>query len=409
MSLRRAPGSHPHARRLRLPRTAPALAVGLAIATTGCAPTAGPSVVAVRPKPTTTRATAPAPAAKAPNVPAAAGPGTDVAGNVYGHIRPADLSPTVRHDPALVYVPNGKADSVDVIDQRTFKTVRRIAVGAQPEHVVPSWDLRSLWVTSDRGNSVTQIDPRTGTVTRRLSVPDPYNMYFTPDGRSAIIVAERLHRLDFRDPVTMSLQSSTTVNCSGLDHADFSGDGRYFIATCEFSGTLVKVDTFTRKVIARLELGAAASPQDIRVGSDGRTFFVADQQLNAVLIVDGPTLQRRGTLSGLSGAHGIYPSRDGRSLYVSDRHGSAVSVVDIARRGVRTVWKLPGGTSPDMGGVSADGNSLWLTNRYGYSVDVIDTRSGRVSRSVTVGAGPHGACVWPQPGRYSLGHTGNMR
>ena len=28
---------------------------------------------------------------------------------------------------------------------------------------------------------------------------------------------------------------------------------------------------------------------------------------------------------------------------------------------------------------------------------------------IAVGAEPHGLTVWPQPGRYSLGHTGNMR
>jgi hypothetical protein len=26
-----------------------------------------------------------------------------------------------------------------------------------------------------------------------------------------------------------------------------------------------------------------------------------------------------------------------------------------------------------------------------------------------VGNGPHGAAVWPQPGRYSIGHTGILR
>jgi YVTN family beta-propeller protein len=396
---------------LRHPGRAASLAAVLALLITGCStgvhrPSGAQSILPATPPATTPSVTRP------PDVPAnnvRRKPTLVASGNVYGHAKAADLAASVRDDPALVYVPNGKGDSVDVIDQQTFAVVRRIAVGAQPEHVVPAWDLRSLWVTSDHGNSLTQINPRSGTATRRLKVPDPYNLYFTPSGKSAIIVAERLHRLDFRDPVTMALQSSTPVACSGIDHADFSGDGSYLIATCEFSGTLLKIDTVSRTVIGTLQLGAGSSPQDIRVGSDGRTFFVADQKRNSVLVVDGPSFTSKNAILGLPGAHGIYPSRDGRSFYVSDRHGSAVSVVDIGTRRVRATWILPGRGSPDMGGVSADGKSLWLTDRYGHSVNVIDTQSGQVRRSVTVGAGPHGASVWPQPGRYSLGHTGNMR
>jgi DNA-binding beta-propeller fold protein YncE len=52
---------------------------------------------------------------------------------------------------------------------------------------------------------------------------------------------------------------------------------------------------------------------------------------------------------------------------------------------------------------------LWLSGRYDAAVYAIDTRTGRLIRRISVGAGPHGLCVYPQPGRYSLGHTGIMR
>jgi YVTN family beta-propeller protein len=100
-----------------------------------------------------------------------------------------------------VYVPNSDSNTVDVIDPKTFRVIGHFAVGALPQHVTPSWNLRTLYVDNDRGNSLTPIDPRTGRPTgRTLAVPDPYNLYFTPDGRSAIVVAERLQRLDFRNP-----------------------------------------------------------------------------------------------------------------------------------------------------------------------------------------------------------------
>jgi DNA-binding beta-propeller fold protein YncE len=109
-----------------------------------------------------------------------------------------------------------------------------------------------------------------------------------------------------------------------------------------------------------------------------------------------------------AGAHGLYPSRDARFLYVSNRQGHSVSVLSFATRRVVKTWPIPGG-SPDMGGVSADGKVLWLSGRYNGEVYAISTRDGKLLARIPVGSGPHGLCVWPQPGRYSLGHTGILR
>lgn len=93
--------------------------------------------------------------------------------NVYAAERPGLLSPTVRGDPALVYVPNSQSNTVDVISQRTFRIVKQFPVGALPQHVTPSWDLRTLYVTNDAGNSLTPIDPRTATPGKPIPVLDP--------------------------------------------------------------------------------------------------------------------------------------------------------------------------------------------------------------------------------------------
>jgi hypothetical protein len=74
----------------------------------------------------------------------------------------------------------------------------------------------------------------------------------------------------------------------------------------------------------------------------------------------------------------------------------------------REVWTIPGGGSPDMGNVSADGQWLWLSGRYDGVVYAFNTEDGSV-KTIQVGGMPHGLTVWPQPGRYSLGHTGNFR
>jgi len=137
-----------------------------------------------------------------------------------------------------------------------------------------------------------------------------------------------------------------------------------------------------------------------------------------VFVIDGDSFKEIGFIKTGVGTHGLYPSRDGTRLYIANRgsnhirgkpHGKgSVSVVDFATRRIVATWPIPGGGSPDMGNVSVDGKVLWLSGRYDNVVYAIDTTSGE-ARSIPVGKEPHGLTVWPQPGRYSLGHTGNMR
>ena len=343
--------------------------------------------------------------------------------DLYSETTASKMSTTVRDALPRVYVPNVGSNDVYVIDQATLKVVDRFKVGINPQHVVPSWDMTTLWVANNAegrtDGSLTPIDPTTGKPGKAIAVDDPYNMYFTPDGRSAIVVAEAFKRLDFRDPKTMALQSSlATPECGGINHADFSIDGRYAIFTCEFAKGLAKVDFVDRKVVGYLKLSKGGMPQDIRISPDGKVFYVADMMADGVFIIDGDAFKEVGFVATGKGTHGLYPSRDGRKLYVTNRgsnriHGPAhgkgsVSVVDFATRKVDVTWPIPGGGSPDMGNVSADGTRLWLSGRYDNVVYVFDTTSGAV-QSIAVGKEPHGLAVWPQPGRYSLGHTGNMR
>ena len=329
--------------------------------------------------------------------------------DIYAADRPGQLSPVVRGFRSLIYVPNSGSDTVDVIDPRTFKIIEHFAVGHEPQHVVPSWDLKTLWVNSDLGNTLTPIDPRTGRPGQPVPVEDPYNLYFTPDGRFAIVMAERLRRIDFRDPHTMRLIHSMPVPCAGVNHADFSADGRYFIASCEFSGQVLKVDTVRQQLVGTLTLSPGAMPQDVKVSPDGRVFYVADMRSNGLWELDGATFRKIGFLHTGLGAHGLYVSRDSRYLYVSNRGEGSVSVVSLATRQVVKTWRIPGGGSPDMGGISADGRTLWLSGRYDGVVYAIDTVTGRLLAKIAVGTQPHGLCVYPQPGRYSLGHTGVFR
>jgi YVTN family beta-propeller protein len=377
-------------------------------------------------------AQAPAPVQTVPGMP----PVTD-ARNLYSEAGAGKLSPATAGALSRIYVPNVKSGDVYVIDPAKFEVVDHFQVGGNPQHIIPSWDLKTLWIAGSAERKLpgilTPIDPKTGKPGMTVKVPDAYNLYFTPDGSSAIVVAEALKRLEFRDPQTMAMQSSlATPQCSGVNHADFSIDGRYAIFTCEFSGGgLAKIDMVARKVVGYLKLSkemppgappmpgmGKSMPQDIRIAPDGKIFYVADMEADGVFMVDGDSFKQIGFIPTGRGAHGLYPSRDGKKLYVTDRgthmgdtkaHGQgAVSIIDFATRKVERTIPIPGGGSPDMGNVSADGKFLWLSGRFDKVVYAINVASGEI-KTIPVGTEPHGLTVWPQPGRYSLGHTGNMR
>ena len=336
-------------------------------------------------------------------------PSADSSRNIYAAAGANMFSPVVRKMPYRIYVPESAGSDVDVIDPTTYKVIARYHTGLDPQHVVPAWNLRTLYAANDLGNSLTPISPYTGKPEGpNVPVDDPYNMYFTPNGRYAIVVEEAKQILAFRNPHTFALAKALHVDCAGVDHADFSADGTYAIFSCEFSGKMVKVDLATKSVVGYLSIPGSA-PQDVKLDPDGDIFYTADMNRGGVYEIDAATFTTIGFIPTGRDAHGLYTSRDARYLYVTNRGSGSISVIDLATRRLKTTWYIPGGGSPDMGNVSPDGKVLWLSGRYDDCVYAISTTNGHLIAKIPVPNMPHGLAVWPQPGRYSLGHTGIMR
>lgn len=325
--------------------------------------------------------------------------------NIYAATTAGELAEVVAQITPRVYVPNTTTNDLDIIEPVSGRRLGRVKVGVTPHHVTPSWDLKRLYVDNTIGNSLTEIDPATGKVVRTIPVRDPYNLYFTPDGTKAIVVAERFQRLDFRNPHTWKMIKSLPLPGVGADHLDFSADGRSLLISDEFSGHVVRVNVVAMKVTGVTKVGGL--PVDVKLSPDGTTYYVANQALHGVTMIDARTLRKRGFIATGRGAHGFSISRNTRRLYVSNRLDGSVSVISFARRKVVATWRVGG--SPDMLQLSGDGKELWVSNRFGNTVSVIDAASGRVRRSIRVGSNPHGLAFFPQPGRYSVGHNGVYR
>lgn len=344
--------------------------------------------------------------------------------DIYAADKPSLFSATVKNFPSRIYVPNTQSNTVDIIDPASMKVISTTKVPAEPQHVVPSWDLKTLWVNSDHGNTLTPIDPATGKFGKPVAVDDPYNLYFTPDGKYAVVMSEAAKKIVFRDPHTMAIKKSISSECGGVNHADWSADGSTFVVSCEFTGELLLVDTAKMKILKKQKIpntyakgtkGSHAGmpnigpmPQDVKISPDGKTYFIADMMSDGVWTMPAPWGKLSFIKTGL-GAHGLYVTRDSQNLVISNRNEGSISILRFSDRELIHKWKIPGGGSPDMGGISADGKIFWVSGRYDNVIYAISLADGHLIGKIKTGLGPHGLAVYPQPGRYSLGHTGVFR
>ena len=363
--------------------------------------------------------------------------------NIYANTQAGMLAPAVKAALYRVYVPNRGNGTVTIIDPLSYKVIDNVATGKNPQHVVPSYDLQTLWVLNDKSDTITAIDPNTSKAIKTISVQDPFNLYFTADGKYAMVISDGRRQIQIRDPKTMDLLSTIRTSCTGANHMEITADGHYGIVTCEYSGQLMKLDLEKFKVVGYLSLRdkptkrpeispeftinsdgqatlpelpmANSMPQDIRSTADGKYFYVADMMKDGVNIIDPVKFVKVGFIPTGVGTHAIYPSRDGKLFYVSNRgcrhsacqsHGQGtISVIDPAKQVVVANWAVPHGGSPDTGNITPDGKELWLSGRYDKEVYVFNTKTGNLAHRIPVGDSPHGLAVWPQPGQYSLGHT----
>ena len=344
--------------------------------------------------------------------------------NVYAADTPNNFAKIVKGDLALIYVPNTQSNTVEVFDQKTYKLIRRVKVGQEPQHVVPAWDLKTLYANSDKGNVLTPFDPKTGLPGKPIPVKDPYNLYFTPNGKYAVVMSEAMKQIVFRDPHTFAIKKVLNTKCPGVNHADWSADGNTFVATCEFSGTIIEVDTNKMSIIneqfipdtytihsTKTHAGLpnlGPQPQDIKLSPNGKFYYIADMMSDGIWKMPAPWGKLTYIKTGI-GAHGLYVTRDAKDLIIANRNEGTISIMDFATDKVIHKWKIPGNASPDMGGLSADGKIFWVSGRYDNAIYAISLINGHLITKIKTDKGPHGLAVWPQPGRYSLGHTGIMR
>jgi YVTN family beta-propeller protein len=256
--------------------------------------------------------------------------------------------------------PDRSADGIGVVDLATFKLLRTLPSGQDPEAFDLSPDGRTLFISNEETAEVTVLDIATARVTRRVAVG--------------------------REPEGVTVRP----------------DGKVVYVTCEGDGEVVAIDTATFKVISHMP--TELRPRSVVFTRDGSTAFATAERGAAVTVLDAVRHIAIETINIPSEAGKTLPARpmgsviapDGRHIYVSNGRGESVAVIDVATRKVtRMIDDV--GTRPWGIGLSPDGRNIYTANGPSDDVSVIDVETGRVDRRIKIGGRPWGLVVAARP------------
>jgi YVTN family beta-propeller protein len=246
-------------------------------------------------------------------------------------------------------------------------------LGDLPLGAVTSPDGRWLVVSNDgQGTQSLQVvNTATSTVTQTLRYPAPDALFvglaFTPDGKTLFA----------------------------------SGGGNNLIRRYTVNDGML-----TEGKPIMLLTPANPLPAGIAVTPDGQRLLVADQQADALSVVD---LATNVVHSAAAGHHpyAVVASADGHSAYVTDQGANSVSVLDITGPEPAAQKTITVGTHPNKAVASTDGSTLYVANGDSDEICVIDTATAAVTRTISLAPYP-GAQVGSNPDALALsadGHT----
>ncbi|GAA3235440.1 hypothetical protein GCM10010468_69190 [Actinocorallia longicatena] len=301
--------------------------------------------------------------------------------NVYAAAR---LSPAVRGLPVRLFAPHGRV--VAVLDPVTSRQIAKVRTPKPVLRVVPSWDLKTLWLTGP--GLLAPLNPRSLKPGRNLRPRGASALYFTPDGLTALLFTGR--RLEFRDPHRLKVRSSMRLPCPATGPADFSADGSFLAVAC--AGSLLRLDWLTGEVTHRVPLHGRAA--QVLLSPDGSAFFLTGPR--GVRRFDAASLAETTPLRTSHPVESLAVTRDGATLFASGR--ARVTALALPAGSPARTWRLPAPATLDA--LSPATRTLWL-----HSAKALTPYgpTGRPLKPLKIAATT--LTVFPQPGRYSLGRT----
>jgi YVTN family beta-propeller protein len=300
-----------------------------------------------------------------------------------GVILAATTSATPALAAHLAFVINSNDASISVIDVDTRTEVKTIPLLREPHHMALTPDHRSLLVGDTAGNAIFFFDPRTGDLQKQMTVSDPYQLVFSPDGRYLTVAGLARAQIDIYDAATMQLLHRVPAP-KMPSHINYSPDSARVFVSLQGTDSLVAIATATGKTLWTSKVGK--TPAGVLWHNGKLLVGIMGEAHVAVVDPDDGHVER--TVPTGRGAHVLFVSHDAKTIYVTNRVDATISVLDPTSLNVVRTLKVAGG--PDDLDFAPDGK-IWATLRFRQEVAVIDPLTG-AEQTIRVSRSPHG--IW---------------
>lgn len=168
---------------------------------------------------------------------------------------PCDLDRTA--DGEFAYVPERDQNTVAMIDSRSLAIVKRFDMGkdTEPHMLRVSPDNKTVWVANGHANSLVLLDARTLQPVAKVAMGKvPVTLGFTPDGRFGYITHFSDNFVSVVDTQTYKEVGRIKV-AQGLAVVTFRPDGKFAYVAAMNANAVAVIDTATMKVSKMIQTG----------------------------------------------------------------------------------------------------------------------------------------------------------
>ena len=291
-----------------------------------------------------------------------------------------------------VIVVNSAGDTISLIDPKTYKETSRVFVGKGPHHLMATPDDDALLLGNTSSNDLAFLDRKTGAITKKIAMLDPYQLGFSPDKKWFVTTALRMDYVDIYTGEDVIKQRENVkpvkrVKTGAMpSHMAFSADSKTVYITLQGANKISAINLADQTLTATLEVGR--EPAGIWISPDQKELWVGMMGSDYVGIIDRATFKQTSKLVTGKGAHNIFARGDGKTVFVSNRVDNTISVVDWQTKKIVDSYSVPGG--PDCLEIIPSANEMWVTSRWAQKVTVIDLATKKIKASIPVGRSPHG-------------------
>ncbi len=283
----------------------------------------------------------------------------------------------------IAFVLNSADASISEFDINTHQEIRRIPVLREPHHMALTPDGQSLVVGDTAGNAAFFLDPDTGEVQRHVTMSDPYQLFYSPNGKFLTTAGLARDQVDIYDAATLQLKFRIPAK-SMPSHANYAPDSSAVYVSLQDTGRVMAIDTATGKVLWNAKVGS--TPAGV-LWHNGQ-LLIGDMGEKFVAVLDPTDGHIVRKLPMAPGPHNLFVSPSRKLLYVTCRISGNIEQLDWDTLQIKNTYHLAGG--PDDIVIAPDGK-LWATLRWRQKVAILDPATGSVDY-IPTGRSPHG--IW---------------